>query len=98
VHCLSLLLLQSLLVVLRLKAAAFELRFQVTDAHVGKFSFRIPIERPFADGNVAAVGSIDRAERRCAVFYSTTDWSNLVHRPTESHCAITADAAIRRTQ
>src|SRR5205807_7294433 len=33
-----------------------------------------------------------------AIFDAATDWSNLVHRPTQAHRAVTTDTTIRRSQ
>src|SRR5207302_9561335 len=75
-----------------------EFSFQISDSQTAERNIRTPIEGRVADCQIMLVGTVDRIERDRAIFDAATDWSNLVHRPTEAHRAVTTDTTIRRSQ
>ena len=88
----------ALLLVSIRRRRCFEFSFQVADSQTTQRKIRIPIERCIADRHVAFIRSVDRIERRGAIFDAATDRSNLIHRPTQTHGSVATDTAIGRAQ
>src|SRR6185295_15344867 len=75
-----------------------ERRFDVADAQSLERLTRIPVVRRVDDGVVLAVGTVNRVEHQGAIFDTTADRAELVHRPRQRHGAGTRNASEGRTE
>src|SRR5687768_4656539 len=67
---------------------------QHADAKSTQRLSRLPVKCVWSDAAVAAITAIDRLEHESAVLDAAADRADLVHGPTESHCAVAADTSI----
>src|SRR6185312_5573160 len=60
---------------------------EISDAQLSPIASTLPVEGDVLYGAVLAIGTIDRAEHKCAIFYRTAEGPKLVHGPGERHRA-----------